>query len=72
MPGEYSWMMERRPRDTSPAEPHYVGMTQVNTEESPDASPGFEHFYMSALRSSVNFPLVETMALSPSRGGLPP
>ena len=84
MPGEYSWMMERRPRDTSPAEPHYVGMTQVNTEESPAASPGFDFLfpvgatlavvpnYMRARSSSVNFPLVETMALSLSRGGLPP
>ena len=41
-------------------------------EKSPDASPGFNHFYISLRNSSVNLPLVLTMALSPSRGGGPP
>ena len=40
MPGEYSWMMGRRTRDTSPAEPRSVGTTQVNTKESPDETSG--------------------------------
>ena len=84
MPGEYSRMMERLTRDTSFCQAASAGMTQVNTKESPDQSPGFDFFlrvgatlavvpnHMRALSSSVNLPLVETMALSPSSGGGPP
>ena len=49
-----------------------AGMTQVNIQESPDFRPGFDHYYIKERSSSVNLPLVLTMALSPSMGGGPP
>ena len=84
MPGEYSWMMERRTRDTSPGPSRICGNDTSAYEESPDQGPGFDFSFrvgatlavvpnhMRALSSSVNLPLVETMALSPSSGGGPP
>ena len=47
MSGEYSRMLERLTRDTSFCQAAiYAGMTQVNTKESPDASPGFLRMHL--------------------------